>query len=377
MKILFTGGGTGGHFYPIIAVAEAVHKIAEEQRYVGIELYFMSNEPYDKRALFENQITFLRANAGRARIYFTLRNVLDYFKTAFGLVSAFWQLYALFPDVIFAKGGYASFPALFAARLLGIPVVIHESDSVPGRVNQWAGKFARNVAVSYPEASNYFSKEKVAVTGNPIREDLVQPQSSGARQFFELETGVPVIYVTGGSAGARNINEVVVDLLPKLVENAIVIHQTGKAHFQENSERARLLLDTSAYKQRYKPFEYLDVSGLRMVAGVANLIISRAGSSIFEIAAWATPAILIPIPSENSHSDHQRKNAYAYARSGAALVMEEKNLTPHILLSEINRILGSLAIQEEMRLGAKKFFNPGAARTIAQTLLSIGLEHEQ
>ncbi len=376
MKILFTGGGTGGHFYPIIAVAQALQKVAEEQKYVGIELYFMSNDPYNKRALFENHIAFVHAAAGRSRIYFSLTNILDYIKTAVGLVSAVWKLYALFPDVIFAKGGYASFPALFAAKLLQIPVVIHECDSVPGRVNVWAGKFARYVAVSYPEAATYFPKEKVAVTGLPVREELIQPITSGAREFLDIEPGVPVIYITGGSTGAMNVNDVIVDILPDLIDKYIVLHQTGKANMADISERAKLLLDKSLHKNRYRAFDYLDVSALRMIAGVASLIITRAGSTIFEIAAWGVPSIVIPGDGAVFHGDHQRHNAYNYARSGGAIVMEEKNLTPHILLSEINRILGSAAIQEEMRRGARKFFDPLAAEKIAKAILNIGLEHE-
>jgi len=376
MKILFTGGGTGGHFYPIIAVAEALQQVAEEQKYVGIEMYFMSDAPYNKRALFENHITYLHTSAGRSRVYFSFRNIIDYVKTAVGIVSAVWQIYALFPDVIFAKGGYASFPALFAAKLLQIPVVVHESDSVPGRVTKWAGKFARYVAVSYAEASSYFPKDKVAVTGNPVRLELAQPLSSGAREFFDLEPGVPVIYITGGSSGAMNVNDVIVDLLPELTQKYVVIHQTGKANLAEMTSRAKLLLAESAHKERYKPFDYLDVSALRMIAGVSSLIISRAGSAIFEIAAWGVPSIIIPGDGSVFHGDHQRKNAYNYARFGGAVVVEEKNLTTHILLSEINRILGSAAIQKEMRIGAQKFFDPSAAHTIAQALLNIGLEHE-
>ena len=376
MKILFAGGGTGGHFYPIIAVAEEIQRLAEEQKYVGIELYFMSDSAYNKRALFENHITYIYTSAGRSRVYFSLKNILDYIKTGFGLILATWKLYTLFPDVIFAKGGYASFPTLFAAKLLQIPVVIHESDSVPGRVTAWAGKFARYVAVSYPEAATFFPKDKVAVTGNPIRQELIQPIATGARGFLDLEEGIPVIYITGGSQGAMNINDSIVDILPQLVEKYVVVHQAGKENLAEIADRAKIVLEKSKYQGRYKVFDYLDMSALRMVAGISNLIISRAGSSIFEIAAWGIPSIIIPIPLENSHGDHQRHNAYNYARSGGAVVIEEKNLSPHILLSEIDRILSSSALQAQMRKGALSFFTPDAATKIAQALLNICLEHE-
>src|SRR5512141_1251856 len=149
MKILFTGGGTGGHFFPIIAVAEQIKAVSIERKLLMPHLYYMSNEPYDAKVLFEHGIKFVPVTAGKMRHYFSLLNFLDWFKTAWGIATAVVKMFIIFPDVVFGKGGFASFPALFAARLLGIPVVIHDSDSIPGRVNRWAGKFAQKVALSY------------------------------------------------------------------------------------------------------------------------------------------------------------------------------------------------------------------------------------
>ena len=138
MKILFTGGGTGGHFYPIIAIAQAINEIQEKEKLVGVELFYMSNSPYDERLLFENGISYKEISAGKIRRYFSFKNFTDLFKTFNGIISAIAALYVIYPDVVFGKGGYASFPVLFAARLLRIPVIIHESDSHPGRANLWA-----------------------------------------------------------------------------------------------------------------------------------------------------------------------------------------------------------------------------------------------
>jgi UDP-N-acetylglucosamine--N-acetylmuramyl-(pentapeptide) pyrophosphoryl-undecaprenol N-acetylglucosamine transferase len=155
MKIVFTGGGTGGHFYPIIAIAEKVNQIIDRDKIVQAKLYYFSDDPYDKAALFDNGITFKQIPAGKMRVYFSVQNFFDMFKTFTGVVKAVFALFAIFPDVVVGKGGYSSFPTLLAARILGIPVVIHESDSYPGRVNVWAGKFARRVAVSFQEAAQY------------------------------------------------------------------------------------------------------------------------------------------------------------------------------------------------------------------------------
>ncbi len=375
MKILFTGGGTGGHFYPIIAVAQAVREIAEIEKLVGIEMFYVSDDPYDKRLLFENGIEYRQIMAGKLRRYFSIQNFIDFFKTGLGALNAIGELYLIYPDVVFGKGGYASFPSLFAAKLLGIPVVIHESDSHPGRVNLWASRFARQIAVSYPEAANYFPKEKVVLTGNPLRKEILSPITRGAHEFLELERDVPIIFITGGSQGASNVNDVLIDILPSLVKKYQVIHQTGKANFLESKRRAALVLEGSENASRYKPFAYLNETALRMIGGVTNLAISRAGSTIFELAAWGVPSIIIPIPEEVSHD--QRSNAFAYARSGGGIVIEEKNLSGTILLSEIDRLMASPDILQDMRNKALNFSPKDAAYKIAKELIAIGLEHEE
>lgn len=375
MKILFTGGGSGGHFYPIIAIAQAINDIQEKEKLVGVELFFMSNDPYNERTLFENGISYKQVSAGKMRRYFSLKNFTDLFKTLNGVITAIASLYVIYPDVVFGKGGYASFPALLAARILGIPVVIHESDSHPGRTNLWAGKFAKKIAVSFPEAVKYFPKDKVAVTGLPIRKSLLSPIKKGAIEFLGLEPDTPIIYITGGSQGAANINDAIIDSLPELVKKYQIIHQTGANNIAEVRARALLNLEESNFKERYKPFAYLNETAQRMVAGVAGLIISRAGSSIFEIAAWGIPSIIIPIPEEVSHD--QRSNAFSYARSGGGIVIEEKNLSGTILLSEIGRLLSNPRMLQEMSEKALNFAPRNAAETIAKELIAISLKHDE
>src|SRR3990167_7595438 len=158
MKILLAGGGTGGHFYPVIAVARALKDAAERERLVSLDLSYMSDAPYDARLLKEEEIKFIKVPAGKICRYFSVLNFFDVFKTAWGVLRAIFKIYADFPDVIFAKGGYASFPALAAAKFFIIPLVIHESDLVPGRVSRWASKFAARIAISFPE-SEFRSEE--------------------------------------------------------------------------------------------------------------------------------------------------------------------------------------------------------------------------
>lgn len=375
MKILLTGGGSGGHFYPVIAVAEELNNLAKENHLLRPELYYMSTEPYNEGLLYENNIIFKQVSTGKIRRYFSIMNFLDLFKTAVGALKALGTVFSIYPDVVFGKGGYASFPAILAARLLRIPVVIHESDTVPGKVNAWAGKFADKIAVSYPESVTFFPQGKTAYTGNPVRKELMDSMSVGAQEFLKLEAGIPTVLVLGGSQGAQIINNVIIDALSDLVSRYQVIHQTGKNNIQSMKETANIVLGKNEHKDRYKPFDYLNLLSMRMAAGEADIIISRAGSTIFEISSWKKPSIIIPIT--NSNGDHQRMNAYSYARTGAAVVIEEKNLTSHIIVSEIDRIVGNPVEKEKMQIAAGSFARRDSARLIAQEILSIALSHEK
>lgn len=376
MKIVFTGGGTGGHFYPIIAVAQEVRNIVKEKRLLGPELYYIAPSKFDARALYENDIIFKKSPAGKMRRYFSIWNFFDLFKTGWGVIKTIFQIFAIYPDVVFSKGGYASFPTVLAAKFFRIPVIIHESDAVPGKVNLWAGKFARKIAVSFPEAADYFDKKKTAYTGNPVRKELFIVAREGAHEFLKLEKNIPTILILGGSQGARRINDTVMEALAKLVEKYQIIHQTGKKNIEEAKSTARIILEDTELGHRYKAFSFLNILAMRMSAGAADLVISRGGASaIFEIAAWGVPSIIIPIA--DSNGDHQNRNAFSYARSGAGIVMEERNLTPNLFVSEINRILTDEELQKKMRNGAKNFAKPDAARKIAEGIINIALKHEE
>ncbi len=376
MKIAFTGGGTGGHFYPIIAVAQKVNEIIDEENILGAKLYYISTEPYDRELLFENNIHFEAVRTGKLRTYFSFRNFLDMFKTFFGMISATYMMFSIYPDVVFGKGGYASFPAVAAARFLHIPVLIHESDSAPGRVNKWASRFAKKIAISYPEAAAYFPAKKTAWIGQPVRREIERKADrEEALKYFKFESGIPTVLVLGGSQGAEIINNTVLDALPRLLENYQVIHQTGVKNFKNVTARAEVVLSGRENKARYFPMDFLSSVGMKMAAGAADIVVSRAGSTIFEIASWGIPSIVIPFAESNA--DHALKNAFSYAREGAASVVEEENMTANILCSEIDRIVGDKEIWNKMAKSASAFYKPDAALKIARELVDMALAHER
>jgi UDP-N-acetylglucosamine--N-acetylmuramyl-(pentapeptide) pyrophosphoryl-undecaprenol N-acetylglucosamine transferase len=379
MKIVLTGSGTGGHFYPLIAVAEALRDLSHERRILEPTLYFLAPDPYDQQSLFDNKIIFVRCTAGKVRRYFSFRNFFDLFKTAWGTITALITLFQIYPDVVVSKGGYTTVPVTLAANILRIPVIVHESDAKPGRANLFAASHAYRIAISFESSRAFFPKkvqDRIALTGIPIRKELtLAGGTQGGAEELMLDKEVPTVLILGGSSGSQKINEVVMLALSELTSSVNVIHQTGKANFADVQSLSKVALEKSAHPTRYHLFPYLNIGSMRKAVGASNLIISRAGSTaISEISLWKKPSILIPIPESISHD--QRTNAYAYAHTGGAVVLEEANLTPHVLVSEVRRITGSAEIAAQMAERGSGFANADSARIIADEVLSVGLSHE-
>lgn len=378
MKIVLTGGGTGGHFYPLIAVVQGIESICKERKLLEPQYFYVGPEPFDKRALAEHDIEYLPAPAGKMSVGSHIPNPINGIKTWAGIAKCFFLLFNVYPDAIFSTGGYAAFPTLFAARMLNIPVIIYDADAKPGRVSIWASKFARWIAVAHPDAAALFPEKvrsKIARTGHPIRAEIENPASEGAHEFLKLDPSAESIFITGGSQGARVINDIIIDTLPELVKRFNVIHQAGTANMAEVSGIANVVLKDVPHAERYRTFGLLNALAIKMAAGVSSLIVARAGSgTIFEIASWGIPAILVPIPEDVSRD--QTENAFSYARSGAALVIEQRNLTQHVLIAEIDRLMGDPEARKRMSEAARAFARPGAGRKIAEIILETGIAHE-
>lgn len=370
MRILFTGGGTGGHIYPLIAIAREIKKIAEEEKIIDLQLYYLGPNSLGGEDLKKEGVVSYYLFAGKIRRYPSLRNFGDIFKTFFGVIGAAWKLFIILPDVIFSKGGYGAFPVLLVARFYRIPVIIHESDAIPGLVNSWSSKFAKRIAVAFEKTADFFPPQKTAVVGNPIRKRLLGANLDEAKANLSMVSNLSVVFFIGGSQGSVNLNNVVVAILPELIKKYEVIHQTGADNYEGVRQETAIMLERLS-KGRYHPFPFLTENKLREAYAASNLIVSRASSSIFEIAALQKPSILIPLP--NSAQDHQRENAYEYAKAGATVVIEEANLTPHLLLNDIDRILTSRDVQNKMKESAQGFARIDSAETIAREIIKLGL----
>jgi len=369
MRIGFVGGGTGGHFYPLMAIA---HELNVNE--VKPELFYFGPSPYDKGELEKLNIRYVSCPAGKLRRYFSIQNFIDIFRNFFGIFVAIWKLYVIYPDVIFSKGGYTSVPILTAARFLNIPIVIHESDAVPGRANKLFAKKARYIGIAYDDAAQFFPADKTALIGIPLRPEIKQIPANSFEQLG-IPNDKPLIFVTGGSSGAERINNLIIGSLAQLLPDYRIFHQTGPANIETLRLTAQTFLKDSPLQDSYYLVGKVTGDTVAALLNAASLVITRAGSTtLFEIAYHGKPAIVIPIPEDVSRD--QRANSYAYARSGAASVIEEHNLTQNLLAQEIRSIISDPDHYASMSQAAKGMFVDGAAQKIASILISIGTEHE-
>lgn len=375
-KIVITGGGTGGHFYPLIAVVDKIREISEEKKILQPKIFYMAEKPYNSNILFKNDIEFIKSSSGKLSLQPSFKTILEILKTIWGIADTFIRMIQIYPNVIFTNGGYVAFPILVSAKILRIPVIIHVSDTIPSRTLLFAKKSAKKIFLAFGEAARYFPKDKIVLVGNPVRDEIKFKEKTGASQYFNLDQNIPTILILGGSQGSKIINNTIMKILPKLLENYQVIHQTGKEHYEEIYGIAGVILINNTNKNKYRIYSYLDNLQIKMAAGAANLVIARAGSgTIFEIANWQIPAILIPLTKVISRD--QESNSYSYARSGSAVVIRQKNLTPNILFHEINRIFTTENLMEKMKEGAINFFKADAEKKIAVAILDILISQQK
>lgn len=327
---MLAGGGTGGHVYPLVAVAE---ELIRQEAAIGkkVDVCFIGDGELMGKEAKRLNLSFRRVLAPKWRRYRSAKNFLDLLKLPIGLFQAFLHVWAYMPDVMLVKGGYASFLPALAAKFLFVPLIVHESDSVPGTANLFWGRHCRRVYLAFEHARAYFKPDRTEVIGNPIRPEILQPQ---ARQSHDK----PTVFITGGSQGAQAINETVDLAMAELSKDFVVLHQRDGSWDADTMAQA-----------------YAD----------ADVVVSRAGSAIFEIAAAGKPAILIPLA--GSAQNHQMKNAEEFARHGA-IILEQDNLLPHILINEIKRAYEQ---REQLSWQIKAFAKPDAAAIIARELLEV------
>ncbi|UCF97172.1 MAG: undecaprenyldiphospho-muramoylpentapeptide beta-N-acetylglucosaminyltransferase [Spirochaetaceae bacterium] len=357
--IVVTGGGTGGHVYPVLAVLDEL----SSSRIVWIG----SGAQLERRILEGRQLRYYGIPTGKLRRYISLRNVIDIFKIVLGFLVSVVILLREKPKLVFSKGGYVSVPPVAAARLLGIPSLTHESDLRPGLATRINARFSDRVLVSFPTSAAFFDdhlRQKLIHTGNPIRKELLNGDPQAGRALFGCPANLPLLLVLGGSQGAASINRLVLQALDRLRESCFVVHQLGSQHY-EGRER----------QSHYYPAPYFHEE-LPDILAAADLVLCRAGANtLWELAALGKPSLLVPLSREASRGD-QIENAKFFAEAGAAAVLQQEGLTPDALREVVLHLLGNADKLERMARRASQLGRPDAAKRIAEVITTtIGGGH--
>jgi len=375
-RVLLTGGGTGGHIYPLIAVAAELQVLAGEAG-INLDIRYLGSYSQYKNLLELNNIRAGKIAESKLRRYFSLANFIDAPKFIFGIFQALFKIFWFMPDVVLSKGGPGALPVVIASWIYGIPIIIHESDTVPGLTNLISSKYAKIVATSFESAAAYFPKKEVVLTGNPIRTYLLNNLEKESKEtnkgFLGFDSSLPLIMVICGSQGATAINKFILDNLKSLLPFTQIIHQTGKNNYDDVLTELESMTEiTDVIEERYRPIDYFE-NDIRTVFIASDLVISRASAgSVFEIAAFGKPSILIPLPPDIAANDHQTANANDYAKNGAAIVINQSELNSETFVATLKKLLLDEEALSKMGLAAKSFAKPEAALNIAKIVLKLG-----
>ncbi len=352
INILLSGGGTGGHIYPAIAIANEL-----KQRYPDANFLFVgASDRMEMMKVPENGYKIEGLWISGIQRSLSLKNLMFPFK----LISSVWKAKGIVrkfkPDVVIGTGGFASGPTLYVAEKKGIPTLIQEQNSFPGITNKLLSKTASKICVAYDNLERFFPKEKIVKTGNPVRQDLLQlPEQSNSVKAFDLSNDKQVLLVIGGSLGARAINKLIESQLPLFEKlNIQVIWQTGSLYYEEykkyNSENVKTLAFLNNMQEAY---------------AAADFIVSRAGaSSISELCIVGKPVVFVPSP--NVAEDHQKKNAEAIVNHGGGLMVEEKNI--EVFEEVFSGLVNDIDKQQSYSQNIKKMALPDATKTIVDEI---------
>lgn len=377
-RIAVTGGGTGGHISPAVAVIETLRERVPADELAL--LYLGSYRGPEATIAPQHGVRYVPISTGKLRRYLSLENVADLFRLPLGLVQSLVALRRFRPDALLATGGYVSVPPVLAARLLGVPALVHEQTGALGLANRINARFATKLALSVPGSERGLRRAWV-MTGNPVRGVVRRGDRATAVRRYRFDAAVPTIYITGGAQGARAINRAVGAALEGLLRVAQVIHQCGdsagtRTDYEELARSAAAL--DPALARRYALVAYVGPE-IGEVYALASLVMGRAGAgTVNELATLGKPALLIPLP--RAAGDEQRRNARRMADAGAAVVIEETELTPERLVSEVCGLLADPARLAAMGDAARPLGAADAAERITDELLALarraGPRHE-
>lgn len=338
MKILYTGGGTMGSVSPLIAV----HQKLQPKK----SLWLGTRTGPERKIVEDAGIKFKPIISGKLRRYFDLRNITDLIK----IKLAWWQSLVIIlkfkPDVILSAGSFVSVPVIWAGRLLGKKILIHQQDVRPGLANKLMAPFATRITVALDKSLNDYNQKKTVLVGNPIRKNQNSINKTQALKEFNFSDDLPVLLVVGGGTGSQKINELIWESAPELTKFCQIIHITGKDKNVPTARRGVL-----AEAQNYKSFEFLTdkmISALQ----TADIVIARSGmSTLTELAYLKKPSIIIPMP-----GTHQQNNAKYFSDHNSIIYLDQKDLDSQKLISQVKNLLNNKDQMKQLGENMHKIF---------------------
>jgi UDP-N-acetylglucosamine--N-acetylmuramyl-(pentapeptide) pyrophosphoryl-undecaprenol N-acetylglucosamine transferase len=367
MKIVISGGGTGGHIYPALALIREIQKETKDAQF----LYIGTKNGLESDLVLREGIAFKSINITGFKRKLSFENVKTIFRFLKGVGDCKKILKEFNPDVVIGTGGYVCGPVVYAAAKLNIPTIIHEQNSVPGLTNKFLSRYVKKIAVCFEEAKDYFPKDKVIFTGNPRASDVIGKDGIKGRLSAGLSTTTPAVLIFGGSRGARPINEAVIKSLSELGEKPYqVLYITGEVHYEDVKKEVELVGNPKNVV--IKSF----IHNMPEVLAGIDLVVSRAGATtLAEITSLGIPSILIPSPYVTNN--HQEKNARSLSDNGAAVLLLEKDLNNKSLVHHIDRILMNADNLKEMKMKSKKMGVPDSAKRLYKLMGQLARENQK
>jgi UDP-N-acetylglucosamine--N-acetylmuramyl-(pentapeptide) pyrophosphoryl-undecaprenol N-acetylglucosamine transferase len=317
--IVLTGGGTAGHVWPNLVLADALAKRGYALAYIG------SFKGIERSLATEKGLPYFPTFTGKLRRYLSIQNVADMGWATLGIFSSLFWLFRLRPRLVFSKGGFVALPTVIAAWLLRIPVICHESDLSAGLTTKISARFSRLIAVTFPQTRALWPQKSVW-TGLPIRPSILNGNAARARVQFHLPIDTPVVLVVGGSLGSAFLNRLLREALPELTTQFGVVHLCGKGG-----------MDSAVQFPHYFQFEFINAEFGDLLAAT-DVVVSRAGSnSVYELLAVGKPHVLVPLSRRASRGD-QVENAHYYEQKGVSTVIEEETASPLLLADAVRTV---------------------------------------
>lgn len=358
LRIVVSGGGTGGHIYPALALIREIQKDNKEAEF----LYIGTEKGLESKLVPRDNIPFKSIHITGFKRKLSFENVKTVYRFLKGVSNSKKMLKEFKADVVIGTGGYVCGPVVYAAAKLGIPTIIHEQNSVPGLTNKFLSRYVNKIGICFDEAKDYFPEDKVVFTGNPRASEVLNQDGIKGRLSVGLKLDMPAVLIFGGSRGARPINEAVVKSLSELGSKPYqLLYITGDVHFDEVKKEVELVGNPDNVV--IKPF----VHNMPEVLSGIDLTVSRAGATtLAELTSLGIPSILIPSPYVTNN--HQEKNALSLSERGAAKLLLEKDLTSKKLVEEIDRVLMDDKLLSSMKKSAEELGIQDAAKRLYRVM---------